>query len=154
MNCLQEAGTNSKKRHERSRSHYTEWETDIIAYLNAQKCTNGPFIWHSQKQLCEALNMPQSSLNEVIKKSHQLVLVRKGKGRGAKTGWTTVTRYVNYVRTQAQKLSAEKVLCVFHYGHLLLKQILSRQKLAQNSLKHSINLHHINYQSLWVTLAN
>lgn len=97
-----------KERHERSRSHYTEWETDIIAYLNAQKCTNGPFIWHSQKQLCEALNMPQSSLNEVIKKSHQLVLVRKGKGRGAKTGWTTVTRYVNYVRTHAQKLSAKK----------------------------------------------
>ncbi|MBM7700642.1 primase C-terminal domain-containing protein [Kurthia huakuii] len=97
-----------KERHERSRSHYTEWEADIIAYITAQKCTTGPFIWRSQKQLCEALNMPQSSLNEIIKKSEQLVLIRKGKGRGAKTGWTTVAIYINYVRTQAQKLSQQK----------------------------------------------
>lgn len=97
-----------KEREERIRSHYEEWEADIIAYITAQKRTNALFIWRTQKQLCEALNMPQSSLNEVIKKSDQLILIRRGKGRGAKTGWTTRKLYTNYLLTQALHFAKTK----------------------------------------------
>lgn len=97
-----------KERDERVRSHYEEWEADIVAYITAQKRTNALFIWRTQKQLCEALNMPQSSLNEVIKKSEELIIIKKGKGRGARTGWTTRALYTNYLLTQAQQIAKAK----------------------------------------------
>lgn len=40
--------------------------------------------------------MAQSTLNEVLKRSTQLVKTVTGKGRGAKTGWTTVKLFIHY----------------------------------------------------------
>lgn len=85
-----------KEREDRTRSHYDEWEEDIIGYITAEKVSSEPFIWRTQKELCEAIGMAQSTLNEVLKRSMQLVKTVTGKGRGAKTGWTTVKLFIQY----------------------------------------------------------
>lgn len=86
-----------KEREDRTRSHYDEWEQDIIGFITAEKGISGPFIWRTQKELCEAVGIAQSSLNELLKRSKQLIKTVTGKGRGAKTGWTTVTLFLQHV---------------------------------------------------------
>lgn len=89
-----------KARQDRIRSHYQEWEQDIIEYIKAQKTSTEPFIWRAQKELCEAVGIAQSSLNELLKHSKMILKTVVGKGRGAKTGWTTVEIFMNYVIEQ------------------------------------------------------
>lgn len=97
-----------KERKDRVRSHYDEWEQDIIDYITAQKSEFEPFIWHTQKELCEAVGIPQSTLNVVLKQSTKLLKTKKGKGRGAKTGWTTVNLLLQYALKQVELLKARK----------------------------------------------
>ena len=44
-----------KEREDRTRSHYEEWEQDIIDFITAQKSPSEPFIWRSQKELCHKI---------------------------------------------------------------------------------------------------
>lgn len=110
-----------KARHERIRSHNDEWEQDIIEYITAQKDPHAPFLWITQKQLCEAIGIPQSTLNDILKKSTKLVLTRIGKGRGAKTGWSTVELYQQFLLNAALEKTKEHgqyytaLHYVFHY---------------------------------------
>lgn len=85
-----------KKRADRKNSHYDEWEEDIIAYITAEKQAAEPFIWRTQKELCEAVGIPQSTLNVLMKQSKKLLKTVTGIGRGAKTGWTTVALFIQY----------------------------------------------------------
>lgn len=96
-----------KEREDRTRSHYDEWEEDIIEYITAEKASSEPFIWRTQKELCEAIGMAQSTLNEVLKRSTQLVKTVTGKGRGAKTGWTTVKLFIQYAMELVQKAKSK-----------------------------------------------
>ena len=91
-----------KDREDRTRSHYDEWEQDLIDYITAEKSSSEPFIWRTQKELCAAVGMAQSTLNEVLKRSKQLVKTVTGKGRGAKTGWTTVKLFLQYAMELVQ----------------------------------------------------
>lgn len=91
-----------KEREDRTRSHYDEWEQDLINYITAEKSSSEPFIWRTQKELCVAVGMAQSTLNEVLKRSKKLVKTVTGKGRGAKTGWTTVKLFLQYAMELVQ----------------------------------------------------
>src|SRR5699024_6667942 len=82
---------------ERVRRHYEEWEQDIVEYITVQKNDSEPFIQHTQKQLCEALDLPQSTLNVLIKQSKQIIREVSGKGRGAITYWTTVELFMQHI---------------------------------------------------------
>ena len=97
-----------KERTERTRSHFNEWEQDITTYITAQKDPSAPFLWHTQKQMCQALNIPQSTLNALLKTSSQLITTTIGKGRGAQTGWTTVTLYKQFLFEQALQKATKK----------------------------------------------
>ena len=97
-----------KERVDRVRSHYSEWEQDIIDFITVQKSEDEPFIWCTQKTICEAINIPSSTLNVVLKQSTKLFIVKRGKGRGAKTGWTTVSLLLQYVIKLAQELQKQK----------------------------------------------
>lgn len=105
-----------KKREERVRSHFTEWEEDLIHYIEQQPASLSPFIWKTQKELCEALNMPQSSLNALLKNTTHILKVVKGKGRAAVTGWTTRTKFI-------QHLLVMRVQRKLQYQHYLLPQL-------------------------------
>ncbi|WP_173918955.1 primase C-terminal domain-containing protein [Halobacillus sp. Marseille-Q1614] len=78
-----------KAREDRERSHYDEWEQDILDYLkvhtSSEKELTDVFICDSQVKLAERLGMAVSSLKEVFKRSKKLMKVVKGKGRGQKT---------------------------------------------------------------------
>lgn len=97
-----------KERDERTRSHYDEWEEDIIQYITAEKSCSEPFIWRTQKELCQEIGIPQSTLNEVLKCSKQLVKTVKRKGRAAKTGWTTVKLFMQYAMNLMDVTKEEK----------------------------------------------
>ena len=86
-----------KARENRERSHCHEWEQDIINYITAEKSVSEPFIWRTQKELCEAIKIPSSTLNKLLKESKKIIKTTKGKGRNAKTGWTTVELYIQYI---------------------------------------------------------
>lgn len=99
-----------KERKNRVRSHYDEWEQDIIDYITAEKSDSEPFLWHTQKELCKAIGISQSSLNELLKKSTRLLKTTTGKGRAAKTGWTTISLFIQYVLKKATAFANSKGL--------------------------------------------
>lgn len=101
-----------KKRVDRQRSHIEEWEQDILNYLEETVNTNKePFVWHTQKELCSIINIPQSTLNKLLLKSKKIIKKVKGKGRNAKTGWTTVQLFIKNIITNKQnyKLIQKKI---------------------------------------------
>lgn len=75
----------AKKREERVRSHYDEWEEDLISFLEARTGPQEPFFNESLKNIARLLQMPVSSLKEVLKRSKRVVKQVKGKGRASKT---------------------------------------------------------------------
>lgn len=87
-----------KPRENRIRSHFYEWEQDLNQFIESQHFTHSPFVWKTQKELCEILNIPQSSLNALIKNSNTILKVTKGKGRAAITGWTTRKVFLGFLR--------------------------------------------------------
>lgn len=85
-----------KARKDRVRSHWYEWEQDIIGFLNAQKNTEKGFVYFTQKELCEALQISRSTLNSVLKKSKQIYIHVTGKGSQRKTGLSTLALLFNH----------------------------------------------------------
>ncbi|WP_223643455.1 primase C-terminal domain-containing protein [Planococcus sp. 4-30] len=79
-----------KERKDRVRSHYDEWEGDLLAYIQSEASTVQPIVWTTQSAVCEAVGIPRSTFNEVIRKSKKLLIKRIGKGRSAQTGLTSV----------------------------------------------------------------
>lgn len=80
-----------KARKDRKRSHYDEWETDILAFINEQASTSSPVIWTTQNQLCKQIGISRSTFNEVVKQSTKIMMRSKGKGCKAQTGLTSVS---------------------------------------------------------------
>ena len=80
-----------KARKDRKRSHYEEWETDILTYIGQQTNISSPITWGTQKQICEEINIPRSTFNEVVRKSSKIMMKTEGKGCKAQTGLTSVT---------------------------------------------------------------
>jgi len=74
-----------KPREERMRSHYEEWEDDIIAYLDAHTSPEIPFLEGSLNSIANKLGMAVSTLKEVIRRSNKLIKRTFGRGRGATT---------------------------------------------------------------------
>ena len=91
-----------KAREDRERVHYSEWEQDIENYLNGKFEQSEPFIWHTQKELCKIIEIPESTLNVVLKQSTKLIKTVVGKGCKAKTGWTTVALMMKHVLYSTQ----------------------------------------------------
>jgi hypothetical protein len=79
-----------KERKDRIRSHYEEWEEDLLAYIQSATSPEEPVNWSTQKAICEAVGMSRSTFNEVIRRSKAILIKRIGKGRAAQTGLTSV----------------------------------------------------------------
>lgn len=80
-----------KARKDRKRSHYDEWETDILAFISQQTSISNPVFWSTQNQLCEQIGISRSTFNEVVKKSTKIMMKTHGKGCRAQTGLTSVS---------------------------------------------------------------
>lgn len=79
-----------KERKDRVRSHYAEWEEDLLIYIQTETSTVQPIKWTTQSAICEATGIPRSTFNELIRQSKKILVKRTGKGRSAKTGLTSV----------------------------------------------------------------
>lgn len=78
-----------KPREERVRSHYEEWEEDILAYLESHTSPEMPFLEGSLNILAKNLGLAVSTLKEVLKRSGKLIKRTVGRGRGAVTKLTS-----------------------------------------------------------------
>lgn len=107
----------AKPREERQRSHYKEWENDIISYLNEHTSPENPFLEGSLRQLAELLHIPLSSFKEVIYKSKNLYKKSTGKGRAAKTILATKSMIFNHLvfirkeEKQSVQVELAELLC-------------------------------------------
>ena len=97
-----------KPRKDRQRSHFNEWEQDIIDWIKARKNASEPFIWCTQKELCAQIGISNSSLNYLLKQTKKLIKTTVGKGCKAKTGWTTVELYIEYILYIKKEKAAKK----------------------------------------------
>ncbi|PEF45171.1 replication initiation protein [Bacillus cereus] len=92
-----------KKREDRVRSHWHEWEADLIAFLSMNS-KNKPVLYFTQSEICEALNIPRSTLNTVLKNSNKIYKTVEGKGKTAKTGLSTMGMLISFaLRKKGQK---------------------------------------------------
>lgn len=78
-----------KPREERVRSHYEEWEIDILNKINDLTSPETPFLKGSLKMLAEMFGMAVSTLKEVLKRSSKLIKRTVGRGRAAVTQLTS-----------------------------------------------------------------
>lgn len=86
-----------KPREERVRSHYHEWEEDIVEILEERTSPEKPFLTGSLKELANLFGLALSSLKELIKKSRKIVKRTVGKGRAAYTQITTQSMLMNHI---------------------------------------------------------
>lgn len=73
-----------KKRADRKHSHLHEWKADVMAYLEGFYQSEDPFIQTTKKAIREELNIPERSLDKVLKAlkaDHKIFFVVKA-GRG------------------------------------------------------------------------
>ncbi|AXQ78554.1 replication protein RepR [Streptococcus chenjunshii] len=75
-----------KKRADRKNSHLHEWKADIMAYLEGYFQSEDPFIQTTKKAIREELNIPERSLDKVLKalKADRKIffVVKSGRGGG------------------------------------------------------------------------
>lgn len=73
-----------KKRADRKNSHLHEWKTDVMAYLEGFYQSEDPFIQTTKKEIREKLNIPERSLDKVLKvlKTEQKIFFTVKHGRG------------------------------------------------------------------------
>ncbi|MCF2565186.1 primase C-terminal domain-containing protein [Streptococcus pasteurianus] len=75
-----------KKRADRKHSHLHEWKADIMAYLEGFYQSEDPFVQTTKKAIREELNIPERSLDKVLKalKADRKIffVVKAGRGGG------------------------------------------------------------------------
>ena len=123
-----------KAREDRERSHYAEWEQDLINYMTAEFNISEPFIWRTQKEMCEAIGIPSSTLNKLIKQSTKILKTVSGKGRNAKTGWTTVSLLMKHVLFSMQQAKMAYTQYIQHIHNDIVQACVAspaRDHLAQ-----------------------
>lgn len=90
----------AKPREERTYSHMSEWETDIINYLESlpeENQTDNGYVEMTQAELCQKIGIPKRTLIKLLKKSNKLKVMVQGKGRAAKTRIATITMRIQAV---------------------------------------------------------
>jgi hypothetical protein len=113
-----------KDRDERTRSHYTEREEDILNYLNNHITPDKPFFTGSLKELAEVFGMALSTLKEVLKRSSQLIKQVKGSGRGSVTMLSTK---VMYLRSLLRQRKEKKHVAQLQFKEYLIIEEMIRE---------------------------
>lgn len=117
-----------KDREDRVRSHYSEWEDDILAYIHQAATIDQPITWATQTAFCEEIGIPRSTFNEVIRKSRKILVKRKGKGRAAQTGLTSIAVLLQCALNHQQQhrtvyVEAVRLLTTEPANHLQLREL-------------------------------
>lgn len=129
-----------KEREDRKRSHYSEWEEDIIAHLNQHQSPEQPYMKGSLSMLAEKLGIALSSLKEVIKRSHQLHAKTVGRGRGAYTMLTSRRLHIQhllFLRRQGKKKAQQelKQLLAETAGAFVIGKVIITEDIPLHTLR-------------------
>ena len=75
-----------KSRDQRQRSHYSEWETDLLNYIGNQTSPSSPYLVTKKKDIMSAIGIPERSLDAVLKKlkigGKLLINIKRGRNGG------------------------------------------------------------------------
>ncbi|WP_394122071.1 primase C-terminal domain-containing protein [Planococcus donghaensis] len=137
-----------KERKDRVRSHYDEWEEDLLSYIQEATTTEQPIKWSTQQIICEEMGMSRSTFNEVIRRSKRILIKRIGKGRAAKTGLTSVAvllqcalefnqehRAVYYEAIRLMTTQSENGLALRELEYqveTVTREMITRQRIGKN----------------------
>ena len=113
----------AKSREERQKSHYSEWKKDIVNYINNRTTVEQPYIKVTRKELMAALNIPESSLKDLLrqlKKSADIFIETK-LGRNGYTRLATS-------KSIALALVSKRQQCYRKYLEQLLNLFPTQQK--------------------------
>lgn len=129
-----------KKREDRVRSHWHEWEADIITFLS-MNAKNKPVLYFSQAELCQALSIPRSTLNTVLKKSQKIYKTVEGKGKHAKTGLSTIGMLISFALLEKSRKRTSYISFlekVFPQMGSIISKFTSSSTTAEKQAAHSI----------------
>ncbi|MFY0521542.1 hypothetical protein ACOMCU_27570, partial [Lysinibacillus sp. UGB7] len=114
-----------KAREDRQRVHFEEWEIDLIRFIeDTQRESEDDkdiFITSTQAKICESINIPSSTLNVVLKKTTKIIKRVLGKGRNAKTEWTTLALLIKRALKLKQKEGEVYRVYIKYLQGLLIK---------------------------------
>lgn len=116
-----------KPREERERSHYWEWHEDIQQFLKQHISPEMPFFTGSLRMLAKLIKIPLSTLKKVLKESKIILTKTEGKGRAAKTHFTTRDIWIrNIIATRKDQDVPEQMV----FGELLSEEDRMRENPA------------------------
>lgn len=133
-----------KERKERTRSHYVEWEEDILTYLESNSNPENPFLEGSLKSLAESFGMAVSTLKEVVKRSNKLIKYTVGRGRNAMTKLTSRSLlFRNILVKRKQKIQHAQLT----FAELLpdLDQLPHKRELSFPALNQLLKVFEVNH---------
>ncbi|WP_449451629.1 primase C-terminal domain-containing protein [Streptococcus suis] len=125
-----------KKRSDRKNSHLHEWKADVMAYLG-QKGQGDPFVQTTKKAIREELNIPERSLDKVLKSlkaDHQIFFtVKSGRGGGIKLASVkAIILSLIQVKKERQETYFTNVATFFEESLVFTKRVIEGVK---NGLK-------------------
>ena len=112
-----------KERKERQRSHYNEWEEDIISYIATHQSSENPYLQGSLNMLAKTLGMALSSLKEVLKRSCNLITKTVGRGRNAYTLLTSRQLFIQHLLTLRKRNKQQALQELLEEANPVLKNL-------------------------------
>ncbi|MFC3928820.1 primase C-terminal domain-containing protein [Streptococcus caprae] len=126
-----------KKRADRKHSHLHEWKADIMAYLEGFYQSEDPFVQTTKKAIREELNIPERSLDKVLKalKAERKIFfaVKAGRGGGIRLASVKATvLFLIQVKKERQEAYFGNIATFFEESIGFTKRVIEGVK---NGLK-------------------
>ncbi|USK87492.1 primase C-terminal domain-containing protein [Peribacillus asahii] len=112
-----------KEREERRRSHYNEWEEDIISYIATHQSSENPYLQGSLSMLSDMLGIALSSLKEVLKRSRNLMTKTVGRGRKAYTMVTSRQLFIQHLLNSRKRNKQQALQEILETANPVLKDL-------------------------------
>ena len=131
-----------KKRADRKHSHLHEWKADIMAYLEGFYQSEDPFVQTTKKAIREELNIPERSLDKVLKalKADRKIFFAVKAGRGGGIRLASVKAIVLsliQVKKERQEAYFANIATFFEESIGFTKRVIEKDK---NGLKQARQL--------------
>lgn len=131
-----------KKRADRKNSHLHEWKADIMDYLEGYFQPEDPFILTTKKAIREELNIPERSLDKVLKAlkaDHKIFfVVKSGRGGGIRLASVkAIVLSLIQVKKERQEAYFSNIANFFEESLEVIKKVIEGVK---NGLKQARQL--------------
>lgn len=129
-----------KKRAERKYSHYSEWQTDIMAYITERTSQDQIALKVTQKELKERLGIASSSLKVVLQRlvNNRKIFLQVKKGRGGGLILASVKTVLLSIIQKKQEAKEAYMASLIHLLEIPGQIIKETIQQAQEGLKHAI----------------